>query len=90
MSLDAAALQVLIARLSGVAEEMGAVLRRAAYSPNIKERADCSAAVFDASGALLAQARRPPTPPPMATCCRRAWWRTCCGLELFQSPVPSS
>ena len=28
MSLDAAALQVLIARLSGVAEEMGAVLRR--------------------------------------------------------------
>ena len=60
MSLDAAALQVLIARLSGVAEEMGAVLRRAAYSPNIKERADCSAAVFDASGALLAQAEHIP------------------------------
>ncbi len=60
MSLDAAELQVLIARLSGVAEEMGAVLRRAAYSPNIKERADCSAAVFDASGALLAQAEHIP------------------------------
>ncbi len=60
MSLDPAALQVLIARLSGVAEEMGAVLRRAAYSPNIKERADCSAAVFDATGALLAQAEHIP------------------------------
>jgi len=58
--LDPAALQVLIAHLSGIAEEMGAVLRRAAYSPNIKERADCSAAVFDASGALLAQAEHIP------------------------------
>jgi N-methylhydantoinase B/oxoprolinase/acetone carboxylase alpha subunit len=55
VSLDPAALQVLIARLSGVAAEMGAVLRRAAFSPNIKERADCSAAVFDAAGRLLAQ-----------------------------------
>jgi len=60
VSLDPAALQVLIARLSGVADEMGAVLRRAAFSPNIKERADCSAAVFDASGALLAQAEHIP------------------------------
>ena len=35
MSLDPAALQVLIARLSGVATEMGAVLQRAAFSPNM-------------------------------------------------------
>ncbi len=60
MSLDPAALQVLIARLSGVAEEMGAVLQRAAFSPNIKERADCSAAVFDPAGELLAQAEHIP------------------------------
>jgi len=60
VSLDPAALQVLIARLSGVAAEMGAVLQRAAFSPNIKERADCSAAVFDASGQLLAQAEHIP------------------------------
>jgi N-methylhydantoinase B/oxoprolinase/acetone carboxylase alpha subunit len=60
MSLDPAALSVLIARLSGIAEEMGAVLRRGAYSPNIKERADCSAAVFDAQGAMLAQAEHIP------------------------------
>ena len=58
--LDPAALSVLIARLSGIAEEMGAVLRRAAFSPNIKERADCSSAVFDAAGRMLAQAEHIP------------------------------
>ncbi|MFZ4517352.1 MAG: hydantoinase B/oxoprolinase family protein [Microthrixaceae bacterium] len=56
----AADLQVLIARLTGIAEEMGAVLQRAAFSPNIKERADCSAAVFDAEGRMLAQAAHIP------------------------------
>ena len=60
MSLDPASLQVLISRLTGVAEEMGAVLRRAAFSPNIKERADCSAALFTASGELLVQAEHIP------------------------------
>ncbi|MEN3271602.1 MAG: N-methylhydantoinase [Actinomycetota bacterium] len=60
MTLDAASLSVLIARLTGIADEMGAVLRRAAYSPNIKERADCSAAVFTPSGELLVQAEHIP------------------------------
>ncbi|MGY6499748.1 MAG: hydantoinase B/oxoprolinase family protein [Acidimicrobiales bacterium] len=60
MSLDPAALQVLVSRLTGVAEEMGAVLRRSAFSPNIKERADCSAALFDAHGDLLVQAEHIP------------------------------
>jgi N-methylhydantoinase B/oxoprolinase/acetone carboxylase alpha subunit len=59
-SLDPAALQVLIARLTGVADEMGEVLRRAAFSPNIKERADCSAALFTAEGELLVQAEHIP------------------------------
>jgi len=58
--LDPAALQVLISRLTGVAEEMGAVLRRAAFSPNIKERADCSAALFTPAGELLVQAEHIP------------------------------
>jgi N-methylhydantoinase B/oxoprolinase/acetone carboxylase alpha subunit len=58
--VDAAALAVLLARLRGVADEMGAVLRRGAFSPNIKERADCSAAVFMADGRLLAQAEHIP------------------------------
>ncbi|HEV2993617.1 MAG TPA: hydantoinase B/oxoprolinase family protein [Acidimicrobiia bacterium] len=60
MTLDPAALRVLTARLSGIAEEMGAVLRRAASSPNIKERADCSAALFTAAGELLVQAEHIP------------------------------
>jgi N-methylhydantoinase B/oxoprolinase/acetone carboxylase alpha subunit len=58
--LDPASLQVLISRLTGVAEEMGAVLRRSAYSPNIKERADCSAALFTPEGELLVQAEHIP------------------------------
>jgi N-methylhydantoinase B/oxoprolinase/acetone carboxylase alpha subunit len=56
----AAELAVRIARLRGVAHEMGEVLRRAAFSPNIKERADCSAALFTADGTLLVQAEHIP------------------------------
>jgi N-methylhydantoinase B len=42
-------------RFAGVTAEMGATLRRTAFSPNIKERRDLSTAVFDASGRMLAQ-----------------------------------
>src|SRR5207302_10453301 len=59
-ALDPASLQVLISRLTGVAEEMGAVLRRAAFSPNIKERMDASAALFTPNGELLVQAEHIP------------------------------
>ncbi len=59
-SLDPATLQVLISRLTGIAEEMGAVLQRSAFSPNIKERADCSAALFTPEGMLLVQAEHIP------------------------------
>jgi len=58
--VDPAALQVLISRLTGIAEEMGAVLRRAAFSPNIKERMDASAALFTPHGELLVQAEHIP------------------------------
>ncbi|RMH67596.1 MAG: hydantoinase B/oxoprolinase family protein, partial [Actinomyces sp.] len=58
--LDPAALQVLISRLTGIAAEMGAVLARAAFSPNIKERHDASAALFTADGSLLVQAEHIP------------------------------
>jgi N-methylhydantoinase B/oxoprolinase/acetone carboxylase alpha subunit len=58
--LDPAGLQILISQLTGVAEEMGMVLRRAAFSPNIKERADCSAALFTPHGELLVQAEHIP------------------------------
>jgi len=59
-SLSPAELQILISRLTGVTEEMGAVLRRSAFSPNIKERADCSAALFTPEGELLVQAEHIP------------------------------
>jgi N-methylhydantoinase B len=58
--LSAVELEVVRHALTGVAEEMGVALRRAAYSPNIKERADCSAAVFDPGGEMVAQAEHIP------------------------------
>lgn len=57
---DAAELAVFHHALVGVAEEMGEVLKRTAYSPNIKERQDYSCALFDAKGRLLAQAAHLP------------------------------
>jgi N-methylhydantoinase B len=39
---------------SSIAEEMGAALRRTAFSPNIKERRDYSCAVFDGDGEVIA------------------------------------
>jgi N-methylhydantoinase B len=53
-------LQLLGAALRSVAEEMGAVLVRSAFSANIKERRDCSTALFDARGRMIAQAEHIP------------------------------
>jgi N-methylhydantoinase B len=58
--LDPVTLSVLASALAGIAEEMGAVLIRGAYSSNIKERRDCSAALFDADGNMVAQAEHIP------------------------------
>ena len=60
VTVDAVTLEVARNRYAAVAEEMGVVLRRTAYSPNIKERADCSAAVFVPEGEMLAQAEHIP------------------------------
>ncbi|MBN1455723.1 MAG: hydantoinase B/oxoprolinase family protein [Methanomicrobia archaeon] len=53
-------LELMKNAVSAVPEEMGAVLKRTAYSPNIKERMDASCAVFDAQGRMLAQAEHIP------------------------------
>lgn len=51
----------MVARfLLATAEEMGATLVRTAFSPNIKERADCSSAIFDRTGQVIALAQRVP------------------------------
>jgi N-methylhydantoinase B len=53
-------LQVIGASLRSIAEEMGAVLIRSSFSANIKERRDCSAALFDKRGRMIAQAEHIP------------------------------
>ena len=53
-------LQVIGSALRAVAEEMGAVLVRSAFSANIKERRDCSTALFDNAGRMIVQAEHIP------------------------------
>jgi N-methylhydantoinase B len=53
-------LQVIGAALRSIAEEMGAVLIRSSFSANIKERRDCSTALFDERGRMIAQAEHIP------------------------------
>ena len=58
--LDPVSLQVLVGALRAACDEMGAVLIRSAHSANIKERRDCSTALFDAAGELVMQAEHIP------------------------------
>jgi N-methylhydantoinase B len=58
--VNAAELQVAVGSLRGIAEEMGTALIHSALSPNIKERRDCSTALFDADGRLVIQAEHIP------------------------------
>ncbi len=51
---DPVELEVFKHLFHSIAEEMGATLRRTAFSPNIKERRDYSCALFDAAGQVLA------------------------------------
>ena len=60
IDMDAIRLEVLRNAISAIADEMNANLIRTAYSPNIKERRDCSSAVFDACGQMIAQAESIP------------------------------
>jgi N-methylhydantoinase B len=53
-------LQVVGSALRSIAEEMGAALVRSAFSANIKERRDCSTALFDERGRMIAQAEHIP------------------------------
>jgi N-methylhydantoinase B len=60
MNTDSIRLEIFKHLFAAAAEEMGAVLRRSAFSPNIKERRDFSCAVFDAAGSVIAQAAHIP------------------------------
>ncbi len=54
MVRDPVELEIFKNLFHSIAEEMGAALRRTAFSPNIKERRDYSCAVFDAAGDVIA------------------------------------
>ena len=58
--VDPVTLEVVRNAAAAVCEEMNATLVRTSYSPNIKERKDCSCALFDADGTLVAQAENLP------------------------------
>ncbi len=58
--IDLITAEVIGSFFMAVADEMGATLVKTAYSPNMKERGDCSTAVFDGAGQTVAQAPRVP------------------------------
>ena len=60
MKVNPILLEVFKNRFSSISEEMGVTLTRTAFSPNIKERRDCSCAVFDHEGEMIAQAAHIP------------------------------
>lgn len=60
MSYDPIRLEIFKHLFASIAEEMGTVLRKSSYSPNIKERRDYSCAVFDPQAQMIAQAAHIP------------------------------
>ena len=58
--LDPITVEVIGSALGSIVEEMGEALIRASYSTNIKERRDCSTALFDIQGRTLCQAEHIP------------------------------
>lgn len=57
---DPITVEIIGNSLQAIAEEMGAVLIRASYSSNIKERRDCSTGILSARGEIIAQAEHIP------------------------------
>jgi N-methylhydantoinase B len=55
MKTNPVQLEIFKSLFHAIAEEMGATLKRTAFSPNIKERRDYSCAIFDHHGGMLAQ-----------------------------------
>ena len=60
VTVDPITVEVIGSALSSITEEMGEALVRASYSTNIKERRDCSTALFDTAGNTLCQAEHIP------------------------------
>lgn len=60
VTVDPITVEVIGSALASITDEMGEALVRASYSTNIKERRDCSTALFDRKGATLCQAEHIP------------------------------
>jgi N-methylhydantoinase B len=60
VNYDPVRLEIFKHLFAAIAEEMGTLLRKASYSPNIKERRDFSCAIFDNQGRMIAQAAHIP------------------------------
>jgi N-methylhydantoinase B len=60
MKVNPILLEVFKNRFVSISEEMGVTLVRTSYSPNIKERRDCSCAIFNAKGEMIEQAAHIP------------------------------
>jgi N-methylhydantoinase B len=60
LALDPITVEVIGAALSSIVEETGEALIRASFSTNVKERRDCSTALFDLQGRTLCQAEHIP------------------------------
>src|SRR3990172_12979758 len=81
-AVDAVTLEVARGALSGISEEMQAALVRSSYSPNIKERRDCSCALFDAQGRMMAQSESIPVHLGSMP------FSVAAALEKFPKPAP--
>src|SRR5699024_7806761 len=58
--LNAIELEIARNRLTSISEEVGMALIRTSYSPNIKDRRDCSAGIYGPDGRLISQAEHIP------------------------------
>ena len=58
--MDSIELTLFVRRINAICDEMGGILMRTAFSPNIKDRRDFSCAIFDAEGLLCGQAAHIP------------------------------
>ncbi len=90
VTVDPVALSLFGKRVAALCDEMGAVLRGSAFSPNIRDRLDYSCAIFDAAGELIEQSAAVPVhlgsmAYAMAGVIRGADWRP--GAQLvFNDP----
>ena len=60
LDLDPITVEVIGKHLLAIAEEMEVLLVKASYSTNIKERRDCSTAIVDRTGDVIAQGQHNP------------------------------